>query len=197
VASAREEYTRLRDLALGGSVQDKINYVLFLAELSSKQPMEIGQEDWREAWEIQREFSGMPPEEFVREYDRLARGILLGCGNPLAFASVTNLLLPALYQAGPETLQPLPFDSGLYRHAYSMFIENSEKFLTYLDSVASTPEERGMVSRARGNLNLLKGYGHVLSNPTGAQIQIIHYYMEKFAGELEHDLGSLLRNYRR
>ena len=140
----------------------------------------------------------MPPEEFVREYDKLAREMILGCGNPLAFASVTNLLLPVLHQGGPETLQVPDFDPGLYRNVYRMFVENSERFLTGLDSMAFTPEERGMVSRGWRNLSTLKRYDYVFMgrSPTRAEALMVYRQMGIFMSELERDLGSVLGNYR-
>lgn len=204
-----EAYRSLRAAALRDSstIQDKINYVFFLTGLLNSLSLRdvLSPEDWERSAEIQKEFLFLPPEEFVRKYDRLARRMIQEPENrkyAAAFASVAGLLEPFVRQATqppPGTVYHppagQPFDSSQMMGLYDQWVSRAESELShyqnFLDqnrgsmdpSQASGLEET--LRRNRSRISTLKTYRPLFqSGLSSGSRQAVLLYLQQMMGDL-------------
>lgn len=196
-----ETYRQLRKAALaeGSGIEEKKRYVFFLTGLlSSAYSLAVPVEGWEEALETRRRLAPLPPEEFVREYDRLAREAILQPGKGAAFAGAANLILPYLERPTVERpsqlfsaaeRQPLSFDAEGFHRLYRESLEMAERHIAGLEGAELSPGQRARLEEDKRVVEKLRTYERVFQGGelSGTDQLTLQLLFRHYMGRLESE----------
>lgn len=169
-------YNSIKSRALKGSIQDKIDYMVFANDtFSSILPTDIQSKDHKKAIKTINKLKKLKPKEFVIEYDKIIKKSLVD-GDNVYFAAAANLLLPYVqaYTQSPEPqysrprliISPLDhlrtgFNSQALHDIYTSSIQRAEEYINLVEK-----ERPGSTKNRRKELYQLKTYHSVFHGGT-------------------------------